>query len=720
MAQPAASEKAAGGRIRREDRDGVAVLLLDHPERSMNVVDEELLAELREQVEAIAADDTVIAAVLTSGKPGSFGAGADVTWLPELAAKPDAEQYLASVHDLMYEMTTSPRPWVAALNGSAFGGALELALATEAIVAVPNASVGLPEIGLGLLPGGAGTQLIRRWLSTDDALELLLGGKPLTASAARSLGLVTAIAGPDELLDVAVETAKSLAAGTQRRGQSVDSAGDALAALAAREAAQPAAASEASRRILEVVRAGVEGGALAGTAAERTAFLALLGSREAKARMHLFTVEGEIKRRSKGNGETFDLLGVVGGGQMGSGIAATAVSRGLSAIVRDVTDEQLAGSKNYLTKVLTRVAPDAVKAAALAEHWSGTTEWVGFDRADAVVEAVFELPDLKRETLSKVSAEVSATTLIATNTSAIPVHSIAAAVTSPERFLGMHFFSPVDRMPLVELVPHVGTSADTVIRASSLARQLGKTPVVVADKPGFFTSRVYARWLIEGTRLLLDGVKPELIDSAAKAAGFPVGPLQAHDEATLDLVVKASITQVAEKVMADRIDVAAVRATLEKLIAAGVQGKRQGKGFYLYKDGRRDGINPEVVELIGAGTSRLTSDQVGERLLLAFATECYLCWDDGTLCHPDDGDVASVLGIGFPRVLGGPFHWTDESGIAKVVKRCQALGTDAFPTGTTLVELGTSGGLFAAETRRPAPASSVASAGSVASAAASA
>src|SRR5690606_11019443 len=252
------------------------------------------------------------------------------------------------------------------------------------------------------------------------------------------------------------------------------------------------------------------------------------------AAIHLFQAESDIKRRSRGADGRAERLGVVGGGQMGSGIAATAVSRGLSALVRDVSAESLDRSRAYLDRVLARSAPED-GADPRAERWRGTTGWDGFAETDAVVEAVFELPELKNEILTTVSGLVGEQTLLATNTSAISIRSLAASVRAPERFLGMHFFSPVERMPLVELIPHEGTSAETLARAAALGRRLGKVPVVVGDAPGFFTSRVYARWLIEGVRLLLEGVRRGVLDSAAKAAGFPVGPLQAHDEAGVEL-----------------------------------------------------------------------------------------------------------------------------------------------------------------------------------------
>ena len=690
--------------ITRTDREHVAILTLDTPGRSMNVVDERVLADLRVQLAGLG--DEVDAAVLISGKPGSFGAGADVAWLPELAARDDAADVLSMAHDLALQMARSSRPIVTAVDGPAYGGALELALGGEAIVATPHATLGLPEVSLGLIPGGGGTQLLRRWLTLDDALDVLLSGRPLSAREALDRGLVTRIAPRARLLDDAVALAQQIAASASRRPDRPDPTRDREAVLGhhtAAVAARRGGATPSTVAILEVVRSGEEEGIEAGFVAETAAFLELLRSPTVQATLHLFQAESDLKRRTRRGGR-IDALGVVGAGQMGAGIAATAVSRGIGARVRDVSDDALVRARAYADKVLQRAGDDPT-VQRRRHRWSATREWTGMGRVDAVVEAVFEDPDLKLDVLAEASRHAAPTALIASNTSAIPIHRLAPVVARPERFLGMHFFSPVDRMPLVELIPHPGTAPETVDRAAAIAGQLGKVPIVVGDAPGFFTSRVYARWLIEGIRLLLDGVPQEAIDEAAVAAGFPVGPLQAHDEATLDLVVQASITQVAENVMTGRIDVPRVRGALETLIAAGVRGRRHGLGFYRYgADGRRTGVNDDVVALVGAAPPDpdLTAS-AGNRLLLAFATECFLCWDDGTLCHPDDGDVAAVLGIGFPRALGGPFHWADATGPGEMVARCEALGVREFPPGASLIDLAASGERFADAGRRLAP-----------------
>lgn len=680
-------------RVTRDDQDGIAVISLDTPGRSMNVVDRELVEQLAAHVQALEADASVTAVVLRSAKPGSFGAGADVAWLPTLL-EPDGAAFLSGLHDLMYRIVAAPKPWVAAVHGAALGGAFEIALATEAIVVTPSATVGLPEVTLGLIPGGAGTQLISRWVSTAAAIDLMAGGKPLTAEQALKAGLAGQIAELPDLTAAAVARARALAQSGERRPVRQDTEEAARAEVARRQA------EGANEHITTAVAAGIEGGPGAGCQAEREQFLKALAAPESKALRHLFLAEARLRRRPGGAVPRVTRLGIVGAGLMGSGLAATAVTRGLTATVRDLTDDQLHGARDYLLKVLKRTGAGEAETAGMQSRWHATTGWDGFAEAQAVIEAVFELPAVKRETLTALGQLVPDETLIATNTSAIPIATLAASVTSPERFLGMHFFSPVERMNLVELVPHGGTSPGTLDRAAALARSLGKTPVVVADRPGFFTSRVYARWLIEGIRLLLEGVPPAGIESAAKEAGFPVGPLQACDEVTVGLVIKASLDQVAEHVMAGRIDVAAVKGALEKLIESGIAGRRAGRGFYSYEAGRRCGLNPDVPRVLGVEPRPLDAGTVRDRLLLSFASESFLCWDDGTLRHPDDGDVASVLGIGFPRTLGGPFQWADQIGAASAARLSARLGPAAFPVGETVAELASGGGCFAGLPRR--------------------
>lgn len=688
--------------VRRSDLDRIAVIELDHPDHRVNVVDQALLDALASVVREALGDDAVDGIVLASAKK-DFGFGADIGWLPELAAASDAADILARVHTFMLELVGAQKPVVGAVCGNALGGALEVALGCTSLVAAADARIGLPEVKLGLMPGGGGTQLLSRFVDVATAAELLTTGRTLAAEEARAAGLVDLVVPGDDLRRAAVEHARTLASSGRRRSD-VRGTADDVRQRREELVGSRSGLSAAAAGILEVLEAGVVGGVETGLAAERQGFLALLRSPEARAAIHLFVIESDVRRRSSAvEGGGVERLAVVGGGQMGAGIAATAVARGLTATIRDLEEASLVRASDYLDAALSRTR-DTPEREAARGRWTSTTQWDGFDRADAVVEAVFELPELKRQVLADVSARVAPDALIATNTSAISIDDLAGAVTHSERFVGMHFFSPVERMPLVELIAHARTSSATTSRAAALGRRMGKVPIIVASRPGFFTSRVYARWLIEGVRLLRSGMGVAEIDRAAKDAGFPVGPLQAHDEATLELVLDASIRQVAERIMTDRLDVAQVSATLQALVDAGVRGRRHGAGFYAYDDnGRRVGANETVRSVIGGAEGEVSAEEAGERLLMAFATECFLCWDDGTLCHPDDGDIAAVLGIGFPRALGGPFHWADEVGASTVLSWSERLGSHAFPAGASLERLAASGGHFHDEERRAAP-----------------
>jgi 3-hydroxyacyl-CoA dehydrogenase/enoyl-CoA hydratase/3-hydroxybutyryl-CoA epimerase len=380
-------------------------------------------------------------------------------------------------------------------------------------------------------------------------------------------------------------------------------------------------------------------------------------------------------------------LGVLGAGQMGSGIAAVASSRGIDVVIRDVDDERLAAARKRRDGFVGH-------GPGHAGSWTATTGWDRFGGVGAVVEAVFEVPELKHEVLAEVAAVVPRDVVIATNTSAISVGSLAPSVPNPSRFMGMHFFSPVERMRLIELVPHAGTTPATVEALARLGAAMGKVPIVVADSPGFYTSRVYARWLAEGVRLVVEGMAVEAVDRAARLAGFPVGPLQAIDQATLQLVLQASIGHVARRLFTDRLDVDAVEAALTGLVEQGAGGRAASLGFYRYEAGRRAGANPGLRAGGGPGESAARS-----RLLLSFVSEALLCWDEGIIEHPDDGDIAAVLGIGFPRSLGGPFHWVDQVGPAVARERAVGFG-EAFPTGSALDRLIQDRRPFADEPRR--------------------
>ncbi|MFC5748467.1 3-hydroxyacyl-CoA dehydrogenase NAD-binding domain-containing protein [Actinomadura rugatobispora] len=664
-------------KIRRHD--GIVVAVVDDPDRPVNVVGEELLESFAECLRTFEADRRAVGMVIASGKPGSFGTGADIDWLPQLARRPDVEAFLARNHAAMTAMARSGKPIVAALNGPALGGAFELALGATAIVAHPGVRVGLPETGLGLIPGGGGTQLLRRFVSTAEAERMLVGGRVLRAEQALEIGLLAALStSEDDLIDRATDLARSLAGAAPRPVE-----GDRTPLPADRAAGH---LGEARRGARAALVAGIDGGLEAGLQEERRVFIELLSGPEFRAARHLRSAERAIRSAAKQGSASPPVaaLGVVGAGQMGAGIAAVASARGLGVVLRDVDESRLRAAAERRDRLTG--GPNGSPGT-----FTVTTAWDGFDSADAVIEAVFELESLKHEILAGIEQAVTPRALVATNTSALSVTGLAQAAREPHRFLGMHFFSPVERMPLVELVAHPGTSADTLARARALAGVLGKTPIVVTDSPGFYTSRVYARWLVEGVRLVLEGMPVEAVDAAAVEAGFPVGPLRAIDQAGLRLVLQASIGQVARKLFADRLDVEAIEVFLRRMVEDGAGGRAERKGFYAYDaDGRRGAPGA-----FGApGVPPEPPDGAAERMLFAFLTEAWLCWDDQIIEHPDEGDVGAVLGIGFPRLLGGPFHWADSRGAGVVLDAMRGLDPRAFPPGGQLPELERRGGTF--------------------------
>lgn len=728
--------------LHRTDEGGVAVLSLDVPGEPANTLTERTFAELRAHAEAVGADPTVVGAVLTSGKPGTFSSGADVDRLPELRSAPDPMAALEAAHEAISAVVTSPKPFVAALRGATLGGGLELALAChERLAAAPGETrFALPEVRLGLLPGAGGTQYLPAVLPLPLALEHLLTGKTMYLARARAAGLVDDAVPPNQLRRLARERVRELAAAGPARwrprveppaGAELEEVLDGARALARRTTRGLYPAPEV---ILDVVATGLREGIEAGLHAEREAFLSLLGTPEAEAAIHLFVAAQAARRRAEGTTRgvaaarrqaarpasgpspgAVRKVFVLGGGMMGSGIATLAVDHGLDARVRDVDGDALAGVHRYADRALRRAYG---KRAAAFEYLyrerfhrlSTTTGLDGIGTADIVVEAVFEDAALKAEVLAEAEARMRPGAVLATNTSAIPISRLAKACRHAERLVGVHFFLPAERMPLVEIIPHAGTDDQALATALGLARQLDRTPVVVADCPGFYTSRVFGRWLAEGARLLLDGVPVEEVDNAAEALGFAVGPLTAYDEVSLDLALKVAGDPEFSSLSARTLDGEQVRAALAALVQAGHRGRKAGLGFYRYPEGERAGPAAGVWRIaLAAAGARGRGGQPGEeerrnRLLYAFVREAFACFDDAVIASAADGDAAAVLGIGFPPNLGGPFLHVDQVGASEVVGILEALDerVGGFGVPATLRRLALSGGRGADLTSRPA------------------
>jgi 3-hydroxyacyl-CoA dehydrogenase / enoyl-CoA hydratase / 3-hydroxybutyryl-CoA epimerase len=700
--------------VTRADQDGVAVLTYAIPGERMNTLTDRAFADLDEHLRDIARDDAVVGAVLISGKPDNFCAGADIRRLPELQAMDDAEPALAEMHAVIRAMMELPKPLVAAVHGVALGGGLELAMACHYRLATDHdkTSFGVPEVKLGLLPGAGGTQNLARLLPVPVALEHLLTGKTIYPAKARSLGLVDELVPVNQLRRLALARVREIAAGERSAhisphplpmGRELD---ELIAGARWMAGEQTKGLWPAPDRIIDAVEAGLRDGLDAGFAAERRAFATLLRTPEAAAGIHLFLAsEGAKKSWPAERPHRLEHVFVLGGGMMGAGLGAVAVDNGLSARVRDLNEDTLVAARRYTDRVLRARHG---KRRGLFEYvyreryhrLSTTTGLDGVGVADVVIEAVFEDADLKHRVIRETEPLMREDAIFASNTSAIPITRLAEASSRPDRFIGMHFFSPVEKMPLVEIITHPGTSEDTVRRTVALGLRLGKVPIVVADSPGFYTSRVFARWLAEGTRLLAEGARIEQVDGAARALGFPVGPLTAYDEVSLELAKKAGSDPVTAAVTEGRVDATPTREAITRLVDAGRLGRKAGKGFYDYDgDNKRTGPADEVYEIIGAdGSGDVDPDAIKARLVWSFATEALLCWDEGLLRTAADGDVGAVFGIGFPPNLGGPFFHVDRLGAAVAlaeVERLDDADPGAFTPAETLRKLAASGGRYA-------------------------
>jgi len=666
--------EAAGARYER-DADGIGRIVIDRPTDSVNALDPALIAALIAAVDR-ARQDTPRGLVIASAKPDQFVSGADLslltTW-PSAAEIGDAARALQRVTN---EIAALPFVTVAAINGNALGGGYELALACDWRIAAdsPAVRVGLPEITLGLLPAGSGTQRLPRLVGLPRALDLILGGRRLSARRALRAGLV------DEVVHPAVleRAARDRAMAGRKRGTTGGATAPeraatwlaparafALSQARGRVAKETKGHYPAPDRAIEAMSIGLSRGMSDGLEYEARAFGELATSAVARNLIALFML-GLRQRRAAAKGlpdaSAPAQVAVVGAGLMGSGIAQSAAVAGMSVRMRDVDDAAVARGLSAVRSLTEDAGRKGVfdrrEAKRAIARVTGTTDWSGFARAELVIEAVFEDIEVKRRVLHEIEAVVRPDTVIATNTSALPIAEIARDAAHPERIVGMHFFSPVHRMQLVEVVRPAKASAETVARAVAAAGALGKTAIVVRDAPGFYTTRIIGAMLGEATQMLDEGARIEEIDRAMTAFGWPVGPFTLMDEVGLAVASHAGET------VAAALGVAGQRNAVATLAKAGLKGKRGGEGFYRY-DGKRREPNPRAYELLGITARRETPQGPlgpAERLTALFVNEAVRCLDDGILRSPAEGDLGAVLGLGFPPFLGGPFRYADAQG----------------------------------------------------------
>jgi 3-hydroxyacyl-CoA dehydrogenase/enoyl-CoA hydratase/3-hydroxybutyryl-CoA epimerase len=703
--------------FRMETAGGVATLLVDDPGERVNTVHPELMLEFVGLLEGLEADPAVKAVVLASGKPDGFVAGARIELMQGVTEAAEAERLSRDGQAVFDRVERFPKPIVAAIHGACLGGGCEWALACRYRVASddPRTQIGLPEVQLGLLPGGGGTQRLPRLVGIRAALDVILAGKSLKARKAAKIGLVDEAVPPPLLLEVARARALALAAGKLRREpRRPGGAADRVTQLALEEnflgrevvfrqarkltLAKTRGHYPAPLLALEAVEHGTKQGMARGLEREAKLFGELAVSPVARRLMEIFFATTALKK-DNGTGDPsvkarpVERVGVLGGGLMGSGIAYVTVNAGLPVRLREKDDaaaaRALGAVRGILDERVKRRALDRLERGERMRLLTATTDWSGFADVDVLVEAVFEDLALKQEMVRAFEA-VNARGIFASNTSSIPVGRIAEASRRPESVLGMHYFSPVNKMPLLEIVVTPATSKEATATAVALGKRQGKTVIVVGDGPGFYTSRVLGPYMNEAAHLLAEGAAIDALDRALVAFGFPVGPITLLDEVGIDVGEK--VGKILHGAFGARM---APPGSLHEVVAAGRLGRKNRKGFYTY-DGKEKRVDETVYDLLPGGRVRRPFDvrEVQERVAIQMVNEAIRCLGEGILRSARDGDVGAVFGLGFPPFLGGPFRWADGIGTRALLDKVEALRArlgERFEPAPLLVELGRAG-----------------------------
>jgi 3-hydroxyacyl-CoA dehydrogenase/enoyl-CoA hydratase/3-hydroxybutyryl-CoA epimerase len=672
---------------RELDPGGVLLVTIDVSQEKVNTLSKGMLEEFQALLGELEGDRSIKAVVIRSGKPDNFIAGADIKDFLEIRSALEGETLSRTGQAILDRLEGVPVPVVAAIHGSCLGGGLETALACRYRVASddPKTAIGLPEVRLGLLPGAGGSQRLPRLIGLSRSLDLILTGRSLKAKRALEAGLVDEVVPLPLLVPVARKAARALADGRLRPRRSGLRLHERLLRpyifwrARARVQEKTGGHYPAPLKALEIIEKGTAAPLAEGLKIEAKGFGALAVSDVSRALVSVFFATQEIKKDAGYPPDTkareVTKLGVLGAGLMGAGIAGAAAEAGVAVRLKDASAEALGRGLRHVRGVLeerrARGGLTRLEVSKRMDRLSPTLDYSGLRRAALVIEAVFEDLDLKRAVLAETEAVVDEECVFASNTSSLPIAQIAARAHRPARVLGMHFFSPVHKMPLLEVVVTPETDAWAAAVAVTFGRRLGKHVIVVRDGPGFYTSRTLAPYLNEAARLLEEGAAIEEVDRALISFGFPVGPIALLDEVGID--VGAKVAKVMLEHFGERM---APPALMGRILADGRLGRKNKRGFYTY-DGKRKRVDASLYVLLPEGVNRRPFDarEIQDRLVFAFLNEAVLCLQEGILRSPRDGDVGAIFGLGFPPFLGGPFRYLDHLGARFAVELLERLAS---------------------------------------------